>query len=176
MAMTSTALRIALTVAIAVAAVAPATASAQAVGSGSSGGGSGGRPCETSPGTTVEDGYVGTWRTKYMRGSVTCTDGTLCTSTGTLQGDNKTMVWHYECTAANGQKFRTVKRCTTRRRTTRCRVISRIQSVVSPADTAPVTPAPAAGGAGPSPAGATDAGGAAPRTIGTLGVRVVAAG
>lgn len=174
--MTSTALRIALAVAVAVAALAPATAGAQAVGPGSSGGGSGGRPCETSPGTTVEDGYVSTWKTKYMRGSVTCTDGTLCTSTGTLQGDNKTMVWHYECTDANGQTFRTVKRCTTRRRVTRCRVISRIQSVVSPAGTAPVTAAPAAAGAGPSPAGATEAGGAAPRAIGTLGVRVVAAG
>lgn len=149
--MTSTALRSLLAALVALVVLAPAGAAAQPVGSGSSGGGSGGRSCQTSPGTTVEDGYVSTWKTKYMRGSETCTDGTLCTSTGTLQGDNKTMVWRYECTDANGQKSRTVTRCTTTLRVKRCRVISTIRTRVSPtaaspsATTGPATTEPSGG-------------------------------
>ena len=108
--MNTTALHLILAAAIAAVSIAPAAAHAQPAGGGSSGG-SQDKSCQTEDGGTVEDGYVGTYRTKYERGSVTCTNGTICTSRGVLQGDNKTRVWFYECRDANGATYRTVKRC-----------------------------------------------------------------
>ena len=128
--MTSTVLRLILTAAIATAAIAPAAAHAQPVSSGSSGG-SGGKSCTTEDGGTVEDGYVSTWKTKYTRGSTTCTNGTMCTSRGVLQGDNKTRVWFYECRDENGATSRTIKRCTTKLGVAHCRVVSRVVSGIT---------------------------------------------
>ena len=107
--MNKTALHLILAAAIATVAIVPAAAHAEPAGGGSSGG-SQGKSCDDD-GRTVEDGYVGTYKTKYERGSVTCSNGTLCTSRGVLQGDNKTRVWFYECKDANGATYRTVKRC-----------------------------------------------------------------
>jgi len=135
--MNKTALHLILAAAIATVSIAPAAAHAQQTGGGSPGGSTGKR-CQTGPDASVEDGYVGTHRTKGVRSTVTCTNGTLCTSTGVLQGDNKTRVWHYECKDANGTTYRIVRRCTQRTgwRCTAARVVK--PETVKPAQ-APTT-------------------------------------
>jgi hypothetical protein len=107
--MNNTALHLMLAAAIATASIAPAAAHAQPAGGGSSGG-SQGKSCQTESGT-MQDGDVSTYRTKHVNSSTTCTNGTVCTSRGVLQGDNKTRVWFYECRDADGATYRTVKRC-----------------------------------------------------------------
>lgn len=86
--MTSTIRRTALTVAsIATVALAFAGAAhAQPNGSGSGSDSSSGRGCNAGGGQ-MEDGEVRTYKTRHMRGSTTCTDGTRCESWSTQQGD-----------------------------------------------------------------------------------------
>jgi hypothetical protein len=86
--MTSTVRRTALTVAsLATLALSFAGAAhAQPNGSGSGSDSSSGRGCNAGGGQ-MEDGEVRTYKTRHMRGSTTCTDGTRCESWSTQQGD-----------------------------------------------------------------------------------------
>jgi len=54
-----------------------------------------GRSCGSGEGQ-MPDGYYRAWHTHDSRGSVTCTDGVTCWSTGTLQS-NGTWSWIYAC-------------------------------------------------------------------------------
>jgi hypothetical protein len=96
--MTSTVRRTALTVAsLATLALSFAGAAhAQPNGSGSGSGSSSGRGCNAGTDNQMEDGEVRTYKTRHMRGSTTCTDGTRCESWSTQQGDGS---WHHfaEC-------------------------------------------------------------------------------
>jgi hypothetical protein len=47
-------------------------------------------------GLIIEDGYRGTFHTRYSHGSVTCTDGTICESIAYQQSDGTT-TWWYSC-------------------------------------------------------------------------------
>lgn len=92
--MTSTTLRTLLATVIAATAV-TAVPAADARQSGSTS--PSGRPCKTDPyGGTMSDGDVTIHRTKYERWTMTCTDGTLCTSIGVKQGNGR-WLWRYEC-------------------------------------------------------------------------------
>lgn len=99
-----TALSLAASAAIALAGASLASPPTHAQPNGSGSGSSSGRGCSTSSGGTMEDGEIRTFRTKHMRGSTTCTDGTRCESWSTRQGDG---TWRHfsECTDAAGVVF-----------------------------------------------------------------------
>jgi hypothetical protein len=46
----------------------------------------------------MSDGSWTKWRTPGMRGTTTCTNGTICDSWRTMQGDGTWGPWNYECT------------------------------------------------------------------------------
>ena len=60
------------------------------------GGGAGGSGGCNDDGHLMDNGQIEKSVGKYERNTRTCTDGTVCTSTGTLQKDG-TRHWTYEC-------------------------------------------------------------------------------
>jgi hypothetical protein len=63
-----------------------------------------GRPCDDN-GSTIEDGDVITWRKPNgSKGSITCTDGTLCRTWKTRQRGT-TWAWFSECSTGPGNRW-----------------------------------------------------------------------
>jgi hypothetical protein len=88
--------------AVALAALAPsAHATQQGTGGPSQ---STGRMCKTDGDGLMADGDVTIRRSRNQRSTTTCTDGTLCTSTGVKQG-NGTWIWRYECTDSAARRI-----------------------------------------------------------------------